>query len=348
MRIGFLAFIFVSLICRLASANKQIQLEDCHIDYREHAGQPSGEILLAPYRLGDKHGIAHLVVLKADGEVAFHRPFEHYFKPMFLGDFKVVEPGYLGYFISSSEHGRWSSKYYFLDLDFQDVFLHPVPNYDPSLDGRWSMRRPGGGYFFLFSRKRAKAQGATSSEIDEVDIKGNTPFSWNAEDYLDLPRDRQGSLDVSAVAWEQDGFLVGLEKGEVVKVAYPQGKAVWRLWHQDWKFVGDPEGGFTKAEALTALPDGNILLIDRRASGQERAVEYRLDAPSRVATMVWQFAGPEHSPARGGSVQRLKNGDTLVAWGGSTVVEVTPSGDRSREWVLSNGYSTPSAQILEK
>ena len=58
-------------------------------------------------------------------------------------------------------------------------------------------------------------------------------------------------------------------------------------------------------------------------------MEYRLDVAARTATMVRQFC---HRPARFtpfvGSVQRLVNGDTFIAFGADGIAtEVDPGGN---------------------
>jgi hypothetical protein len=330
---------------------KAIQLEDLTIDYRVYLSSEPGTILIDPYRLEKGHGVAHLVALDAEGAPLFHRAFEHRFRPMVLSDFKEIEPGILGYFVSTFDQGRWSAKRYFLDLGFQDLFPHPVPNFDPDLDGRWAAHRPGGGELFLFSRRRRQVPGQRTGEIQELDARGNTPFTWSAEDFLKLPRDRKGSLELSSVAWGSDSSLVLAMAAtqEVVKIGYPMGNPLWRLSSRDWKFIADPQNGFRAPYSVVPLKDGNILMIDSRDAGEQtRAVEYRLDVENKTATLVWQYIGSYRGPVGyDATVQRLKNGNTLIAWP-TSILEVTPKGEVAREWLFSSGYGSPSAFFLEK
>ena len=97
---------------------------------------------------------------------------------------------------------------------------------------------------------------------------------------------------------------------------------------------------------MQVLPNGNLLLFDnglRHTERQSRAVEYRLDVPARTATMVWEFrhVPPLYTPFTG-SVERLPNGNTVVAFAFSgAVVEVDPAGGVLWEAALViNGIST--------
>ena len=331
---------------------RKLQVEDCRIEYREFGKSVPGQLLLAPFRREPRHGIAHLMAIDTTGKLLFHRPYEHFFKPLMAADFREIEPGYLGYFLVTEESdGREKAGYHFLDRSFQDVFLHPVPDRDPDLVARSAVRVPGGHEFFVFSRERRKGGRGRSGELQELDVKRNTPFTWNAEDYLKEPRDRETPLEIGSLAREPDGsWLLGLPaSSEIVKISYPEGKPLWRLSSREWTFADDPRGGFQVPLSIAGTRPNSILLIDARGPGEPgRAVEYRLDPGSRKATRIWEFAAP--GPIAAGqraTAQRLSNGNTVVAWGlpGEVAVqEVTAQGKVVRDWrVTSPGYSVPGA-----
>ncbi|MFL5500646.1 MAG: aryl-sulfate sulfotransferase, partial [Gemmatimonadaceae bacterium] len=90
------------------------------------------------------------------------------------------------------------------------------------------------------------------------------------------------------------------------------------------------------------LPNRDLLFIDNGAHHsppESRAVEYRLNLTTHIATLVWQY---RHSPALfspfAGSAQRLGNGNTLVAFGAAAVIaEVTRDGTVVWETQMNNG-----------
>ena len=89
------------------------------------------------------------------------------------------------------------------------------------------------------------------------------------------------------------------------------------------------------------LENGDLMLFDNgncRPDRHSRAVEYKLDMARKTATLVWSYAADDGFAFRNccGQVQRLKNGNTLIAWGGlagnprddaiPVATEVTPAG----------------------
>ncbi len=107
-----------------------------------------------------------------------------------------------------------------------------------------------------------------------------------------------------------------------------------------WQFGGrrnqfairdDPLGSFSGQYSAHVLPNGHLLIYDnglRRRPRIPRAVEYALDVPRRVATLVWEYTPePALSANALGSVQRLSNGNTLVGFGSAgQIEEVDPRG----------------------
>lgn len=101
-------------------------------------------------------------------------------------------------------------------------------------------------------------------------------------------------------------------------------------WSIDWKLGGyandfqidDPDwGSFLKQHDVNDIGGNRILLFDNNISsgiqpGYSRVVEYEVDTVEMTASRVWSYSHPEeiYAPAQG-SVQRLENGNTLIAWG---------------------------------
>ena len=155
-------------------------------------------------------------------------------------------------------------------------------------------------------------------------------------------------LHANSLAWDRDGGIVvsGRYINTVFKIDYPTGKVMWRLGgykakRSDFTIVNDPLGGFSYQHSVRMLPNGNMLLFDNgnnRPDQHTRAAEYKLDWEKKTATLVWSYPAEAEYPFRDccGLVQRLKNGNTLIGWGGledndkaaniPVATEVTPDG----------------------
>jgi len=135
--------------------------------------------------------------------------------------------------------------------------------------------------------------------------------------------------------------------GEVTKIDAVTGRMIWRLGgrNNQFTFSNDPLNGFSGQHNVRVLPNGNLLLYDngwRHQPPETRAVEYKLDAAAKTATMVWQF---RHNPpvftGFVGSVQRLSSGNTLVGYGAlGRMAEVRPDGSVAWEGQLTFGTSS--------
>ena len=175
---------------------------------------------------------------------------------------------------------------------------------------------------------------------------GSIEYSWNAWDHFSIADwifiqpglAQMPSIDFdhpNSLAKDADGnYVVSFASlGEITKIDAASGQMIWRLGgrNNQFTFIGDPLGGFGIQHHVRVLPNGNLLLIDngvRHNPPESRAVEYKLDLTAHTATLVWQY---RHSPPLfapfAGSAQRLKNGNTFVAFGAAAqVAEVTPSG----------------------
>ena len=139
----------------------------------------------------------------------------------------------------------------------------------------------------------------------------------------------------------------------LVKVDYKTGAVLWQLGGKQSTFtiVGDPLTAFYGQHSVRVLANGNLLLYDnglQHDPPESRAVEYQLDTKAMTATMVWQF---RHDPAIFtnvvGSVERMQNGNTLVAFAYAGIVdEVDPAGNVVWEGALTkNGAVQPAYRI---
>jgi hypothetical protein len=188
---------------------------------------------------------------------------------------------------------------------------------------------------------------------------GSIEYLWNAWDHFTIADwifiqpglAQMPSIDFdhpNSLTKDTDGnYVVSFASlGEITKIDASTGQMIWRLGgrNNQFTFIGDPLGGFGIQHHVRVLPNGNILLIDngvKHNPPESRAVEYKLDLVAHTATLVWQY---RHSPALfapfAGSAQRLKNGNTFVAFGAaSRVAEVTPAGQVVWEAQMTNSGS---------
>lgn len=112
----------------------------------------------------------------------------------------------------------------------------------------------------------------------------------------------------------------------VVKLDRRTGEILFRVGgkRSDFRFVGDPLGGFSRQHDARLVGPGRLLLFDNgdlRDPPESRAVEYRLDQQARTATMIWEHRRvPPVFSKISGSAQRLPNGHTLISWGPRGIV----------------------------
>ena len=150
----------------------------------------------------------------------------------------------------------------------------------------------------------------------------------------------------NAIELDYDGNLLISSRhlNEISKISRSTGEFIWRLGgnNNEFTFVNDTIP-FHYQHDIRRLENGNITMFDNgnfRAPLVSRALEYQLDEVNKVATLVWSY---QHTPvvygAFMGSVQRLKNGNTLIGWGGTSpaLTEVTPSGTIALEMTLPAG-----------
>jgi hypothetical protein len=191
---------------------------------------------------------------------------------------------------------------------------------------------------------------------------GTVEFLWNAWDHFTIADwifiqpglanfpsidfDHPNSIDQDATG----NYIVSFANlGEITNIDAATGAMLWRFGgrHNQFTFVGDSLNGFGIQHDVRQLPNGDLLLMDNglgHRPPESRAVEYRLDLAAHTATLVWQY---RHSPAVfapfAGSVQRLRSGSTVVAFGAAAhVVEVTPTGGAVWEAdLLSHGQRVP-------
>lgn len=165
-------------------------------------------------------------------------------------------------------------------------------------------------------------------------------FTWSTADGMEYTDSYDGlawsqinPYHVNAIDRDTDGdLLVSMRNAsQVVKIDVATGNVLWRLGgkRNEFAFVGDPLGGFSRQHGIRRLPNGNIILFDNgndHTPPVSRAVEYQLDEKAKTARMVWEYRDTTHGFAMG-FAERLPNGNTLICFGTARVIkEVTPGG----------------------
>ena len=193
-------------------------------------------------------------------------------------------------------------------------------------------------------------------------MDGRVEFAWNAWDHLSIADwifvqpglAQMPTIDFdhpNSMVIDTDGnYIVSFANlGEISKINSATGAIMWRFGGRNNQFtlIGDPLNGFGIQHHAHVLANGDLILIDNGAHHsppESRAVEYKLDLNAHTATMVWQY---RHSPALfspfAGSAQRLKNGNTIVAFGAAAVIaEVDATGTVMWEAQMQqNGIKVP-------
>lgn len=129
------------------------------------------------------------------------------------------------------------------------------------------------------------------------------------------------------------GYVVSVRKENAfVKIDRATGETLWQLGGAGTEFT-QTEGRPFIGQHSPDLTDGGVLLFDNgdpeADDAYSEAVEYAVDEDGRTYTPIWTYNYDKRiSSYLLGDVERLSNGNTLVAWGsGGVITEVTPAGD---------------------
>ncbi len=231
------------------------------------------------------------------------------------------------------------------DTDFHDLAVlnngHALlMSYDPE-EIDMSQIVPGGDPYAI----------VTGLIVQEIDENKNVVFQWRSWDhfnivdaiFVNLTASTIDCVHGNAATYDTDGniLLSSRHLSEITKINRATGAIVWRFGgvHNQFTFPNDTIPNRYQHH-IRRIANGNITFFDNgnfRTPSFSRAVEYNLDEVNKIATLVWQYI---HTPViygpNRGSVQRLRNGNTLIGWGGTnpTMTEVTPSGTIALEMSL--------------
>ena len=194
----------------------------------------------------------------------------------------------------------------------------------------------------------------------ETDRTGTIYWEWKALDHLDI-MDVTHDIDlkmqiidfahINSFSETADGNLIISLRNldEIIKINKSTGNIVWRFGGKmsagnQFTFLNDEVDGFTgfsHQHSVSELPNGNILMFDNgtlRDNKFSRAVEYSLDTINYTAVKVWEHRNsPDIYQGIMGSAERLPNGNTLINWATSKIVEVRPDNSIAFEFAYNCG-----------
>jgi hypothetical protein len=272
-------------------------------------------------------GPALLLSLNTEGILRFQRLYKRKENdPQFalvLNHFKKLDNGLYSYFVSKYNDGPGcSAEIKFLNTQLEDLIVANDPNRDSELDCHDIATNPlqPNLVFYLFYRKY---KGGINPEVQAWDPTGKVVFSWLGSNYFPPTINTyfNDPLHLNSIDFTPSGEMVLSLNGpsSVLFVDTRSGKILENISREKWKFEHDKRGGFKNQHSVHVLKNGNLLLYDNGKIEKlpPRAVEYKLNFQKKIATLVWEYEANQIGLDRSseGSVQRLSNGNTLIAWG---------------------------------
>jgi hypothetical protein len=190
--------------------------------------------------------------------------------------------------------------------------------------------------------------------IQEVDDQQNVYFQWRSWDHFEITDASHQDLTAASIDYvhgnaieiDDDGNLLISSRhlDEITKIDRETGDVLWR-WggkRNQFAFIDDTLG-FNYQHAIRRIANGHYTLWDNGNWHEprfSRALEYRLDQEAKTAELVWQHReDPDVYSVAMGYVQRLDNGNTLIAMGAGKpdIFEVAPDGHKVMQLRLPPG-----------
>ena len=332
--------------------SRSVQLPDfLRRAHMRMSGRPTSGYVLTS--MADSGRTGFVVAFDSTGQLSWYREFPGEMpagetKQQPNGDFTVFlgrTPGWM-FFPGSYEQFRPSGEVvrtimappplytdnHELVLTFRDTVFDAAHFF--TFDGRrGDISRWGGPRDTLIIGHQLVRMGADG--IPQTVLDGWNHFSW--EDRIEPPRDTLYDFDhPNSLDFDHDGnYIVSYRNmGEITKIDARTGAILWRFGGRNNQFTirNDPLKGFSAQHSARILDNGNLLLYDngtRHTPQETRVVEYRLDPAAKTADMVWEYRHrpPLYVPYTG-SVQRLRNGNTVIGFSNrGLVTEVDPKGE---------------------
>ena len=175
----------------------------------------------------------------------------------------------------------------------------------------------------------------------EIDRDGNETEIWNAWSCFD-PAQHQGDDDENGWTFanaldfhpDEGAYYIGMRNfSSIAKIDRATGACSWILGSTA-ETLSFSEGSlpFMHQHQFQALDDSIVVFDNDGPLGHSRVVEYALDMSTRTATEIWSYVTdpPLHTFVLG-EPTRLENGDTLVTWSASGLMERVSS-DGVSKW----------------
>ena len=290
-------------------------------------------------------GGSYLVMYNNQGRPVFFKK-----APLTSADFKLHDNGLLTYFDAASR------KFFAMDSTFAVIDSFWVQNGLTTDEHDIRFLKNGNvlliGYDFKFFDMSQVVPGGDRNAsvvvdvVQEIDKKKQVVFEWKAYEHYKLTDvGPEVTLTdpsflhshINSIDLDLDSNLVVSARNldEITKIDRKSGNIIWRLGgkNNQFKFVNDSIG-FSAQHSASILPNGNLILFDNglfHVPQFSRAVEYRLDATNKTATLVWSYRNaPDVASIFWGNAQRLKNGNTFIGWGKSDIgaTEVDSHGEK--------------------
>lgn len=279
---------------------------------------------LAPLELIKKNSVpTQIISLSSSGNLLYQQSFIGNDFKMSAVHFKKIDMNTYSYFLAYVGQGpSCPAEVRFLDLKFREKKLLKNFNDDKDLDCHSIAKDSNGNYYFIYYRK-TKSENIFNAEIQGMNSKGDVFFSWRVLDHIKVGLTNSDQIDpihLNSIDFTPNKKIVAnLCRLSTVLIIEPNGgKIISNISRQDWKFVNDPRDGFSNQHSVHILDGNRLLLFDNGAlNAPARAVEYELNFSQKTATLKWEYIANFLNNKRGmqGSVQRLSNGNTLIAWG---------------------------------
>jgi len=297
--------------------------------------------------IGNKPG--YLIIMDNYGTPIFYRK-----TTMKTYCFQPYPNGYLAYFVGQLQ------KYVVMDSSYQ--FIDTIGCVNCDRFDLHEIRITEEGHYLLIGKNfrivdmsllvEGGQQDATIEDyvIQEFDADKNLVFEWKTVDYFDI-LDAVEDVDLTVSSIDPSNFnsievesdtsllLSFAHMNEITKIDRRTGEIIWRMGGENnqFAFINDTRP-FTRQHDVRRLPNGNITVFDNGTFSNpfySRGVEYEVDEVAMTATMVWEYDRYQDvQSTHKGNVQRLPNGNTIVAWGGMgdnpavpSVTELDPEGN---------------------
>jgi hypothetical protein len=317
----------------------------------------AGYIFFAPF-VWPFNNSDYLIISDNHGIPIFYRKMS-----TILFDFQKQPNGNLTYFDTNS------GLYYELNNKYQTVNTHSMQNGYPTDFHELRILENGHSLMFSYDQETVRMDtvvaGGDSNAVviglvlQELDENKNLLFQWrswdhykitDATDDINLTDPVIDYVHANAIELDYDGniLLSCRHMDEITKINRTTGAIIWRWGGEHCKnnqftFLNDPIG-FSHQHCIRRLPNGNYTIFDNgnlHSPQFSRAVEYQMDEPNRLVTLVWENTNdPVTYTDAMGSVERLANHNTIIGWGSNNappnITEVGPDGTQKLSFTFSD------------